>query len=158
MASSLSARIPTPVSETLMKMSSSMEWQSNARRPPDGVNLTALERRLRRIWVTLSASARATTPRSHTMGSTLSPFCAISVALVDIADGVGQLAPTDFREVQYVVDEADQVLLTALDAPQVCLLRFCDRSVDPHLHEIRVSSDRVERGAEVMAHRAQERA
>ncbi|HEU4631477.1 MAG TPA: hypothetical protein VFS08_17115 [Gemmatimonadaceae bacterium] len=59
-------------------------------------------------------------------------------------------------EVQRVVDEAEQVLAAALDAPDVVLLRRRERAAQPHLQQVGVADDRVERRAELVAHRRQE--
>jgi hypothetical protein len=58
--------------------------------------------------------------------------------------------------VEHVVDQAEQVARARLQTFEVKLLRWRVRSEDAELEELRISEDRVERRAELVAHRRQE--
>ena len=62
----------------------------------------------------------------------------------------------ELREVQHVVDEAEQVLLAALDAAEVVALLLVDRPADFQVEQVDVPGDRVERRAQLVAHRREE--
>jgi len=51
------------------------------------------------------------------------------------------------HEVHHVVDEAEEMRLTPANAAEVLHLRLGDRTLDPHLQQLGVSGDRVERRA-----------
>src|SRR4051812_24220488 len=63
------------------------------------------------------------------------------------------MARLDAREVQHVVDQAQQMPLTAVDAVERAALLGSQRAVNSHLDELEMSADRVERRAELVTHR-----
>src|SRR5919112_6097871 len=60
------------------------------------------------------------------------------------------------HEIEHVVDEAQQMVLAALDAAQNVALRFGDRSVDSQLEQLGVASDRVQWCPKLVTHRGEE--
>ena len=71
------------------------------------------------------------------------------------AEVVRQLPAFDPTEVQDVVDDAEQVLLAALDAPELLALRVGDRTRQLHHEQLRVATDGVERRAQLVRHRGE---
>src|SRR5688572_19090117 len=62
----------------------------------------------------------------------------------------------DFGEVQYVVDQGEEMALALLDAFQVIALRFGNRPADTQHQQLGVTGDGVERRAQLVAHRREE--
>src|SRR5450432_3859935 len=58
----------------------------------------------------------------------------------------------DVREVEHVVHEREKVALASIDAIECIALRIRNRSVQPQIEQLRVSGDRVERGAQLVTH------
>src|SRR4051812_43771261 len=59
----------------------------------------------------------------------------------------------ELHQVQDVVDEAEQVMLAALDSVEYVPLRLGDWAMNPELEQLGVAADGVQRGAQFMAHR-----
>ena len=66
------------------------------------------------------------------------------------------LGGLEAREVQDVVDDAEQVQLASLDAREVGLLRVGERSAQLHLQHVDVTSDRVEWSPQLVTHDREE--
>jgi hypothetical protein len=58
----------------------------------------------------------------------------------------------ELGEVQNVVDEAKQEPLVLMDATEVVALCFRHRTAQPHLEQLDVAGDRIQRRAELVAH------
>jgi hypothetical protein len=67
-----------------------------------------------------------------------------------------QLAGLDPRQVQDVVDDREQVLLVPADAGQVFGLLLGHGTAEPHLHQVGVATDGVERRAQFVTHHREE--
>ena len=133
-------------------------------RPPAPVNFTAFVSRLRSIWRAFSSSARTASRRPvvayvyvspfaascGAMSCSMSPSSALTGTRHEVDLDVARLEP---REVQHVVDEPQQVPLASHDAAQVLPLLRLVGPADPHAQQLDVARDRVERRAELMAHR-----
>jgi hypothetical protein len=77
-------------------------------------------------------------------------------ATVDVADVVVHGAGVDLGVVQHAVDQAEQVSLRTLDALQVRSLLGAHPAAEPHLHQLGVAADGVERGAKLVRHHGEE--
>src|SRR3954467_10531271 len=62
----------------------------------------------------------------------------------------------DLREAEEIVEQAEQVTLAPLDANQVILLLRTQRAAQPHLQQLGISANRVERRPELVAHSGEE--
>src|SRR4029453_9586228 len=69
-----------------------------------------------------------------------------------LAEAVIDVSGLDLREIQAVVDEAEQVPLITADPAEVLALRVVDGTSNAKLEEINVAADRVERRAELVRH------
>src|SRR5207253_2628953 len=83
----------------------------------------------------------------------------------DAADCVGdieldsaqlQVACLEAHEIQYIVDHAEEVYLAAADAREIVTLLLCEWPAQAELHQLRVTTDRVEWCAQLVAHDGQE--
>src|SRR6185503_2608884 len=74
---------------------------------------------------------------------------------IDVLDSISDAPRFDLREIQDVVDEAEQVLLVSLDAYERLALRAGERAVNLHLEQLDVASDGVQRSAQLVTHRRQ---
>src|SRR5262249_47101696 len=177
-----SGAIPMPVSATLTTIS------FPARRArqvidPRSVNFTAFEIRLIMTWISRSLSHWTWGRWSSISARTRSPFCSTIDVVAAIARATVPAVPIgppfppprarlDLRQVEHVVDQRGQALALghddvdvgrdlgerALDTGVGAGDRRRDDVGETLLDQLGESQDRRERGAELVAHRGEERA
>src|SRR4051794_4044306 len=64
----------------------------------------------------------------------------------------------DARQIEQIVDEPEQMLLTSRHSPQRLELFLREWAMHPHLEKLDIPSDRIERCPQLVAHRREERA
>ena len=67
-----------------------------------------------------------------------------------------QLGGLEAGVVQDIVDDAEQMLLAPLDALQIGFLRVVEGSVELHLQQIDVATNRIERSPQLVTHYREE--
>ena len=161
--------MPRPVSFTEMCTTSCSVVHSSDTEPPDSVNFTEFTSRLSRICRAFSGSARiarsgraAPVRVAQPLRVHLRPDHLLDAleqrADPDILESVLHLPRIELGEVEDVVDQAEQVLAAAADALEVRALALRQGAADAHEQQVGVARDRIERRAQLVAHRGEERA
>ena len=63
----------------------------------------------------------------------------------------------DLRQVEHLVHQSQQVLSTTGDAGQILALPFVDGTGNADIQQLRIAEHRIDRGAQFVAHRGEER-
>ena len=79
------------------------------------------------------------------------------ITAVDVAHSVRHTAASDSREVEDFGDEGGEVLLIGSHAREIGVLFFRHGPAQAHVEKIDIAAYRVERRAQLVAHRAEER-